>query len=177
MPKHLAYLEGELRDDYLHDMKLCQNFAYWNRFKISNIILKNMDLEGYSFFQTIHNYIGKDNIIRKGAISAYDGELVLIPINMRDGCIIGIGKGNEDWNYSAPHGAGRIMSRGEAKRDLSLEEFKDTMKDIYSTSVVENTLDESPMAYKKIDEIIENIKDTIEIKEIIKPIYNFKAKE
>ena len=116
-------------------------------------------------------------MIRKGAISAKLGEKVLIPINMRDGCIIGVGKGNEDWNYSAPHGAGRIMSRNKARESISMEAFKESMKGIYTTSVCESTIDESPMAYKPMDEIIENIKDTVDISEIIKPVYNFKASE
>ena len=126
----------------------------------------------------IHNYIEiESNMVRKGAISAKDGELLLIPINMRDGCIIGKGKGNEDWNCSAPHGAGRIMSRSKAKEILSIDEFKDTMKDIFTTSVNQSTIDESPMVYKSIDEIVNNIKDTVDIVKIIKPIYNFKAAE
>lgn len=175
LPKQLCYLEGELRDSYLYDMVMCQVFASNNRMAIASTILENMRLEGGNFFQTEHNYVGSDNIIRKGAISAYKDEIVLIPINMRDGCIVAKGKGNEDWNNSAPHGAGRIMARGEAKRRLDINEFKDTMKDIYSTSVVESTLDESPMAYKPMEEILSNIKDTVEILKIIKPIYNFKA--
>lgn len=129
-------------------------------------------------FETIHNYISfKDNIIRKGSISAYKDEKVLIPINMRDGCIIGIGKGNSEWNQSAPHGAGRIMSRAQAKKEINIDDFKDSMKNIYSTTVNESTLDEAPFAYKPIQEIVDNIKDTVEIIEIIKPIYNFKASE
>ena len=129
-------------------------------------------------FQTIHNYISfEDNIVRKGAISAKKGERVLIPINMRDGCIIGIGKGNDDWNQSAPHGAGRIMSRMAAKETISMEDYKNSMKNIYTTSVSEDTIDESPFAYKPMEEILENIKDTIDIDIIVKPIYNFKASE
>ncbi len=157
-------------------MRLCQDYASHNRWAIADSILHKMELKGISVFQTIHNYIGDDNIIRKGAISAYKDEKVLIPINMRDGCIIAIGKGNEDWNYSAPHGAGRIMARGVAKRTLDMQEFKDTMKGVYSTSIVESTLDEAPMAYKPMQEILDNIKDTVEVVKIIKPIYNFKAK-
>jgi RNA-splicing ligase RtcB len=176
LPKHLCYLEGYYREEYLHDMRLCQDYASHNRWAIADSILHKMELKGISVFQTIHNYIGDDNIIRKGAISAYKDEKVLIPINMRDGCIIAIGKGNEDWNYSAPHGAGRIMARGVAKRTLDMQEFKDTMKGVYSTSIVESTLDEAPMAYKPMQEILDNIKDTVEVVKIIKPIYNFKAK-
>jgi RNA-splicing ligase RtcB len=127
--------------------------------------------------ETIHNYISDDNIVRKGAISSQKDEIVLIPINMRDGCIIGKGKGNEDWNCSAPHGAGRIMSRNQAKKILQLKDFEETMKEIYTTSVCEDTLDEAPMVYKPIEEIVENTKETIDVLDIIKPIYNFKAKE
>lgn len=136
----------------------------------------NKSLDDFEYFHTVHNYIDfKDNIIRKGAISAYEGEKVLIPINMRDGSILAIGKGNPDWNYSAPHGAGRIMSRAQAKDNISLEEYQESMEGIYTTSVKESTLDEAPMAYKPIEEIINNIEDTADILDIIKPIYNFKA--
>lgn len=182
IPKELCYLTGENREMYLHDMKICQEFARVNRRAIQDIIFYYM---GWTFsrssmerFQTIHNYIDHDtNIVRKGAISAKTGEKVLIPINMRDGCIIGIGKGNEDWNCSAPHGAGRIMSRSKAKENVSLEEYQESMKGIYTTSVNRSTIDESPMAYKPMREIMEHIKDTVEIVKIIKPVYNFKASE
>lgn len=183
LPNELCYLEGKYREMYLHDMKICQEYASLNRIMIADTILK--EYSGYPMaiyftqngFETIHNYISfEDNIVRKGAISAKKGERVLIPINMRDGSIIAIGKGNEDWNNSAPHGAGRIMSRHKAKEIFKLNEFKETMKDIYSTSVVEETIDESPFVYKPMQEIIDNIKDTVEIEKIIKPIYNFKAK-
>lgn len=182
IPKELCYLTGEHREMYLHDMKICQEFARINRRTIQDIIFYYM---GWTFsrssmerFQTIHNYIDHNtNIVRKGAISAKAGEKVLIPINMRDGCIIGIGKGNEDWNCSAPHGAGRIMSRSKAKENVSLEEYRESMKGIYTTSVNQSTIDESPMAYKPMDEILEHIKDTVEIVKIIKPVYNFKASE
>jgi tRNA-splicing ligase RtcB (3'-phosphate/5'-hydroxy nucleic acid ligase) len=177
IPNDLAYLEGQNRLDYLHDMRLCQRFAYTNREMIAKNILDKMNIVEVSRFQTIHNYIGDDNIVRKGAISAYKDEIVLIPINMRDGCIIGRGLGNEDWNYSAPHGAGRIMSRGDAKRSLDLAEFTEDMRDIYTTTANMSTIDESPRAYKPMDEILENIKDTVEVIKIIKPIYNFKAAE
>ncbi len=177
--KDLCFLTGSFRDKYLHDMDICQQYATLNRLTIGEIILDkmfNIELQQYKYFETIHNYINfKDNIIRKGSISAYKHEKVIIPINMRDGSIIAIGKGNEDWNYSAPHGAGRLMSRKKAKENVSITEFKDSMKDIYTTSVNENTIDESPMAYKPMDEIIKNIKDTVDIENIIKPIYNFKA--
>lgn len=181
IPRELSYLVGEHREMYLHDMKLCQKFAEINRRAIQSIICYYMCWEvtkETERFQTIHNYIEHDtNIVRKGAISAKTGEKVLIPINMRDGCILGIGKGNEDWNYSAPHGAGRTMSRSKAKESVSLEEYQKTMNGIFTTSVNTSTIDECPMAYKTMDEIIGNIKDTVEIVDIIKPIYNFKANE
>lgn len=180
IPKELCYLTGEHREMYLHDMEFCQRFALHNRECIAAIIFKKMGwiFDREKIFHTIHNYIDHDtNIVRKGAISAKAGEKVLIPINMRDGCIIGIGKGNEDWNCSAPHGAGRIMSRSKAKENVSLEEYQESMKGIYTTSVSQSTIDESPMAYKSMDEILEHIKDTVEIVKIIKPVYNFKASE
>lgn len=180
VPKELSYLTGEHREMYLHDMKLCQEFASLNRKHIWTEIMSGLGLNKMlvTYFETIHNYIERDtNIVRKGAISAKEGEIVLIPINMRDGCIIGRGKGNEDWNYSAPHGAGRIMSRSKAKETVSLEEFEQSMQGIYTTSVNRSTIDESPMAYKPIEEIVANIQDTVEIVKIIKPIYNFKASE
>lgn len=180
VPKELSYLTGEYREMYLHDMKLCQEFARENRRRICKEISDGMGwhMLCVTSFETIHNYIEHDtNIVRKGAISAKEGETVLIPINMRDGCIIGIGKGNTDWNYSAPHGAGRIMSRSKAKETVSLEEFEQSMEGIYTTSVNRSTIDESPMAYKPIEEIVENIRDTVDIVKIIKPIYNFKASE
>lgn len=176
LPKDLCYLEGNLREDYLHDMKICQEFASRNRREIAFVIMSKMNLDCINYFETIHNYISfEDNIIRKGAISAKKGEKVLIPMNMRDGCIIGIGKGNDDWNCSAPHGAGRIMSRMQAKKTFNLDEYKESMKNIYTTSVNEDTIDEAPFAYKPTQEIVDNIKDTIDIIKIIKPIYNFKA--
>ena len=178
IPKELAYLTGEYREMYLHDMKICQEFAIINRREIAGAILKEMNLKELGSFETIHNYIEfGSNIVRKGAISAKAGERVLIPINMRDGCIIGVGKGNPDWNYSAPHGAGRLMSRSQAKELIDIEDFKKSMDGIYTTSVNESTIDESPMVYKPIEEIIENISDTVDILRIIKPIYNFKACE
>lgn len=181
LPKDLCYLEGKYREQYLHDMKICQLYASCNRILIANEIIKNyfesdLIIGDFNAFETIHNYISfEDNIVRKGAISAKKGEKVLIPINMRDGSIIAIGKGNEDWNNSAPHGAGRIMSRSKAKETINLEEFKNSMQGIYTTSVNESTVDESPFVYKPMQEIIDNIKDTVEIQKIIKPIYNFKA--
>lgn len=178
IPKELCYLTGEYRERYLHDMKLCQEFAVLNRKAMADAILDEMGLSEINRFETIHNYIEHDtNMVRKGAISAKDGEMLLIPINMRDGCIIGKGKGNIDWNMSAPHGAGRIMSKSKAKEVISLEDFEQSMQGIYTTSVSQSTIDESPMAYKPMDEILENIKDTVEILRIIKPVYNFKASE
>ena len=177
VPKHLAYLEGEYRRQYLHDMRLCQVFADINRIEIACAIL-GTDPHYYGAFSTVHNYIDfESNIVRKGAISARAGKKVLIPLNMRDGCILGVGKGNPDWNYSAPHGAGRLMSRAEAKRTVSMEDFKNSMSGIYTTSVTESTIDESPFAYKAPEEIIERISDTVDIIEVLKPIYNFKATE
>ena len=172
---------------YLHDMKICQKYASLNRLQIAKEIIVNyFELTQISdmypstmhdSFETIHNYISfYDNIVRKGAISAREGERVLIPINMRDGSIIAVGKGNEDWNNSAPHGAGRIMSRNQAKKTFQLDEFVRSMQSVYSTSVVEETIDEAPFVYKPMQEIIDNIQDTVEIVKIIKPIYNFKAK-
>lgn len=178
IPKELCYLTGKYREQYLHDMQICQKFAVKNREEIGKAILDEMGLQSVNSFETIHNYIElESNMVRKGAISAKENEMLLIPINMRDGCIIGIGKGNEDWNCSAPHGAGRIMSRSKAKETVSLDEFRQSMEGIYTTSVSQSTIDESPMAYKPIDEIVKNIKDTVDIVKIIKPIYNFKASE
>ena len=180
LPKDLCYLEGKDREDYLHDMKICQEFAFLNREWIYGEIVLQMGLAlcVQDWFQCIHNYINfEDNIVRKGSISARKGERVIIPMNMRDGCIIGIGKGNEDWNYSAPHGAGRTMSRNIARQTLNIQDFKDSMSGIYTTSVNEETIDEAPMVYKPMQEILEHIKDTIEVEKIIKPIYNFKASE
>ncbi len=191
LPKDLCYLEGKYREQYLHDMKICQEYASLNRFNIAKEIIQEYfrfsenTLKVFSYeqtikessFETIHNYISfEDNIVRKGAISAKKGEKVLIPINMRDGSIIAMGNGNNDWNQSAPHGAGRIMSRIKAKETFKLEEFKESMNGVYSTSVVEETLDEAPFVYKPMQEIIDNIKDTVDIIKVIKPIYNFKAK-
>lgn len=176
--KQLAYVEGVNLVDYLHDMKITQEYAKINRVVIAEEILKNTGLTIDESFTTIHNYIDIENkILRKGAISADLGEKVIIPINMRDGSIIAIGKGNEDWNKSAPHGAGRLMSRSKAKEVVTLEEFKDSMNGIWTTSVNEHTIDESPMVYKSLDEIIDNVKDAVEIIDIIKPLYNFKAGE
>lgn len=178
IPKDLAYLEGEDMKDYLHDMKIVQEFAKLNRIEMMEEIIKGMKLKVVDRFTTIHNYIDTDmNILRKGAVSAKKGEKLLIPINMRDGSIICIGKGNEQWNYSAPHGAGRLKSRKDAKESFTVSEFKKQMKGIYTTTIVQNTLDECPMAYKPMQSIINNISDTVDIIKRIVPIYNFKAEE
>lgn len=183
IPKDLCYLTGKYREDYLHDMEICQHFASLNRYEIANAIVSDLfgaDIAYWKLpmFETIHNYIEfGTNMVRKGAISAKAGEPLLIPINMRDGCILGKGKGNDDWNCSAPHGAGRIMSRSKAKEVVSLKEFEDSMQGIFTTSVGQSTIDEAPMVYKPMAEIVENIADTVEIVKIIKPIYNFKASE
>ncbi len=174
----LCYLTGKQKDQYLHDMAICQGYAALNRETMAEMILDRMSLASKNHFHTIHNYIDfKDNIIRKGSVAAYEGEKIIIPINMRDGSIIARGKGNPDWNYSAPHGAGRLMSRTQAKQRVSLAEFEKSMQGIYTTSVNSNTLDESPMAYKPLKEIVDNIQDAAEITAIIKPIYNFKSAE
>ena len=159
-------------------MRIAQVFAEFNRKAIAEVIIREMNFNVIDSFTTIHNYIDMDEmILRKGAISAKKGERVIIPVNMRDGSIIAKGKGNDDWNQSAPHGAGRLMSRKQARLNLSLEDFKQSMDGIYTTSVSVDTLDEAPFAYKPMNEIIENIKDTVEINSIIKPIYNFKASD
>lgn len=176
IPKQLAYVEGELFDRYIHDMKIVQKFAELNRQAMTEEILKGMKLHPEEQFTTIHNYIDTENmILRKGAVSAKEGEKLLIPINMRDGSLICRGKGCEDWNCSAPHGAGRLMSRASAKQSFTVSEFKKQMEGIYTTSVGADTLDECPMAYKGMEDIVDNIGETAEITEIIKPIYNFKA--
>ena len=174
--KDLAYLTDDDFDNYMRDMELMQKFAALNRRTMANIVLDKAGLSEAEAFETIHNYIDfKRMILRKGAVSAENGEILLIPINMCDGSIIAKGKGNEDWNYSAPHGAGRLMGRNEAHKKLNFDEFKEQMKDVYSTSVLTETLDEAPNAYKSMNEIIEAIGETVEIIDIIKPIYNFKA--
>lgn len=178
LPEDLCYLTGRYKEDYLYDMKICQEFAILNRKTMAAIIAEKMEFTIFDEFETIHNYINfDDNILRKGAISAREGEKLLIPINMRDGCIVGVGKGNPDWNFSAPHGAGRLMSRNQARELLNLSEFTETMGNIYTTSVSIETLDEAPMAYKSMNDIVDNIGDTVEIVDIIKPVYNFKASE
>lgn len=176
IPKDLAYVEGKLFEDYIHDMKITQQFAMLNRKAMVDVIMMGMGFTAVESFTTIHNYIDTDAmILRKGSVSAMTGEKLLIPINMRDGSLICVGKGNQAWNCSAPHGAGRLMSRRAAFNALSMEEFKREMEGIYTTCVLPDTLDESPMAYKSMDEIIDQIGPTAEIVERIRPVYNFKA--
>lgn len=178
MPEDLCYLSGKYLEDYLHDVEICQQFARRSREKMAEIILERTGMNGGEAFHTIHNYIDTDEmILRKGAIAAHQGEKVLIPINMRDGSVLAVGKGNSEWNDSAPHGAGRLMSRTQAKADLSMEEYKKEMAGIYTTSVNESTLDEAPMAYKSLDDIIDVIRESVEIIDVMKPIYNFKASD
>ncbi len=178
IPEDLCFLYGSYLDDYLHDVEVCQRFARRNREKMAEILLERSGIAACEAFHTIHNYIDTEEmILRKGAIAAHAGEKVLIPINMRDGSVLAVGKGNAEWNYSAPHGAGRIMSRKAAKDRLSLEEYRETMKGIYTTSVNEATLDEAPMAYKSLDDIIDVIRDSVDIIDVMKPVYNFKASE
>ena len=177
-PDSLCHLEGQHLEDYLHDVKICQEFAVRNREIMTELILKKTGMIGLESFHTIHNYIDTDEmILRKGAIAAHKGERVLIPINMRDGSIIAIGRGNEEWNYSAPHGAGRLMSRKAARDTLSLEDYQEAMKGIYTTTACMDTIDEAPMAYKRMEDIIDVIRESVDIVEIIKPVYNFKAAE
>ena len=178
IPEDLCFLSGKYLEDYLHDVEICQRFARKNREKMAEVLLARTGLTSGEAFHTIHNYIDtEERILRKGAIAAHAGERVLIPINMRDGSILAIGKGNPEWNYSAPHGAGRLMSRTKAKSTLSMEEYMETMKGIYTTSVNEATLDEAPMAYKSLKDIIDVVRESVDVIDILKPIYNFKASE
>lgn len=178
IPKSLAYLEGTLFDNYIHDMKIVQKYAVYNRKAMAESMIEALGLHIAETFTTIHNYIDTEAmILRKGSVSAKKDEKLLIPINMRDGSLICIGKGNPDWNYSAPHGAGRLYSRMQAKKNFNVEEFKHSMEGIYTTSINEDTLDECPMAYKNMEDIVKNITPTAEIIKVIKPIYNFKAGE
>lgn len=177
LTKQTAYVDGQEMDDYLHDLKLAQQYAALNRQTMAEVILEHMGWKNIHTFDTIHNYVDLDRmILRKGAISAQKDEIVIIPMNMRDGSLICRGKGNPDWNYSGPHGAGRIMSRTEAKQSVKLAEFEDSMKDVWSSSVTKATIDESPFAYKDMSTILKHIGDTVEVLKTIKPIYNFKAK-
>ena len=176
IPKALAYVSGELFEQYIHDMKIVQHFAMLNRQAMMDEIIKGMKLHVEEQFTTIHNYIDTDAmILRKGAVSAKEGEQLLIPINMRDGSLLCVGKGNEDWNCSAPHGAGRLMSRADAKQSFTVSEFKKQMAEVYTTSVNKATLDECPMAYKGMQDILDNIGPTADVVKVIRPIYNFKA--
>ena len=176
IPKALAYVSGELFEQYIHDMKIVQHFAMLNRQAMMDEIVKGMKLHVEEQFTTIHNYIDTDAmILRKGAVSAKEGERLLIPINMRDGSLLCVGKGNEDWNCSAPHGAGRLMSRADAKQSFTVSEFKKQMAEVYTTSVSKATLDECPMAYKGMQDILDNIGPTADVVKVIRPIYNFKA--
>ena len=176
LPAALCYVEGKAREEYLHDMRLCQRWAVLNRRLISMLLLKffpNVTVE--EMFESVHNYISDDNIIRKGSISAAEGERCIIPLNMRDGSLLCTGKGNTDWNCSAPHGAGRVLSRSQAYEKITMEDFEESMKGIYSESVNDLTRDESPMVYKPASEIIANVGDTVDIDAIIRPVFNFKA--
>jgi len=178
VPEDLCYLYGEYLQDYLHDVEICQQFAKRNRELIASILLARAGLTGSGAFHTIHNYIDTDELIlRKGAIAAHKGEKVLIPINMRDGSVLAVGRGNPDWNYSAPHGAGRLMSRGAARAALSIDDYQKAMEGIYTTSVNASTIDEAPMAYKSLEDIIGVIRDSVDVIDIMKPIYNFKASD
>ena len=174
----LAYLTGDNFKNYIHDMEIVQRYAVLNRATIARIILQKMKMQEYGRFETIHNYIDVEHMtLRKGAVSAQNGEKLIIPINMRDGSLICVGKGNEDWNCSAPHGAGRLMSRSAARNTLSMDDYKKSMENVYTTSVTVQTIDEAPMAYKPMDEIIRCIEPTVDVIDVIKPIYNFKAGE
>ena len=176
IPEDLCFLYGTYLDDYLHDVEICQAFARRNREKIAEVLLARTGLAGGESFHTIHSYIDTNEmILRKGAIAAHKGEKVLIPINMKDGSVLAVGKGNPEWNDSAPHGAGRLMSRTKAKETLNIEEYKHVMEGVYTTSVSEETLDEAPMAYKSLEDIIDVIQETVDVIDIMKPIYNFKA--
>lgn len=178
VPEDLCWLYGSSFYDYLHDIKICQDYAMRNRELIAQIILEKTGMKAISTFHTIHNYIDVDEmILRKGAIRALKGEIVLIPMNMKDGSIIGTGKGNPEWNYSAPHGAGRVLSRKQAKKMIDLESYKKSMEGIYTTSVTLDTLDEAPQAYKSIEELLDNVKETVDVIEVLKPVYNYKEHE
>lgn len=176
LPEELCYLYGQPFEDYLHDIRICQAFACRSRELIAQQIFARTGLTGADGFHTVHNYIDTDEmILRKGAIAAHAGERVLIPINMRDGSILAVGRGNEDWNQSAPHGAGRLLSRSDAKASLSMEEYRREMAGVYTTCVSERTLDESPMAYKSIEDIIDVVQESVDIIDVLRPVYNFKS--
>ena len=176
IPEDLCYVYGTYLEDYLHDVEICQQFARRNREMIAEILLSRSGLSGGEAFHTVHNYIDtREMILRKGAIAAHKGEKVLIPINMRDGSVLAIGRGNPDWNYSAPHGAGRLMSRNTARQTLDMAAYENAMQGIYTTSVNPATLDEAPMAYKSLEDIIGVIQDSVDVVDVMKPVYNFKA--
>lgn len=176
IPEDLCFVSGRCLEDYLHDVDICQAFAKRSRELMAEILLDRTGMSGSDGFHTIHNYIDTgERILRKGAIAAHEGEKVLIPINMRDGSVLAVGKGNPEWNYSAPHGAGRIMSRTKAKQVLDMDEYRKTMEGIYTTSINANTLDEAPMAYKSLEDIIDVICESVDVMDIMKPVYNFKA--
>ncbi len=176
IPEDLCYVYGTYLEDYLHDVEICQQFARRNREMIAEILLSRSGLSGGEAFHTVHNYIDtQEMILRKGAIAAHKGEKVLIPINMRDGSVLAIGRGNPDWNYSAPHGAGRLMSRNTARQTLDMAAYENAMQGIYTTSVNPATLDEAPMAYKSLEDIIGVIQDSVDVVDVMKPVYNFKA--
>ena len=178
VPEDLCFLYGSFLEDYLHDVVICQRFARRNREKMAEVLLSRTGMTAGEAFHTIHNYIDTDEmILRKGAIAAHAGEKVLIPINMRDGSVLAIGKGNPEWNYSAPHGAGRLMSRKAAREALLLEDYQKTMEGIYTTSVNAATIDEAPMAYKSLEDIIDVIRESVDVIDVMKPIYNFKASD
>jgi RNA-splicing ligase RtcB len=178
VPEDLCWLYGSFLDDYLHDVEICQRFARRSRERMAEIILERTSMISVEAFHTVHNYIDTEEmILRKGAIAAHEGEKVLIPINMRDGSVIAVGKGNPKWNDSAPHGAGRVMSRGKARESIDMESYRASMQGIYTTSVNENTIDEAPMAYKSLEDIVDVIRDTVTIIDIMKPVYNFKASD
>lgn len=178
VPEDICWLYGTYLEDYLHDVEICQQFACRSREKMAQIMLEKTDMTAEMSFHTVHNYIDTgEMILRKGAIAAHKGETVLIPINMRDGSVLAVGKGNPEWNESAPHGAGRLMSRSEARETISFEDYRTSMSGIYTTSVNEQTIDESPMAYKSLADILDVIDDSVEVLDVMKPVYNFKASD
>lgn len=178
VPEDICWLYGSFLDDYLHDVEICQCFARRSRERMAEIILERAGMSALEAFHTIHNYIDtREMILRKGAIAAHAGEKVLIPINMRDGSVIAVGRGNPEWNYSAPHGAGRVMSRTKAKNSLDMEAYRAAMEGIYTTSVSEETIDEAPMAYKSLEDIIDVIRESVDVIDVMKPVYNFKASD
>lgn len=177
VPKDICWLYGTFLEDYLHDVEICQEFAKRSREKMAEIFLERTGMTAVESFHTIHNYIDTKEMILRKAIAAHAGEKILIPINMRDGSVIALGKGNPNWNYSAPHGAGRIMSRAQAKKKVDLDEYRASMEGIYTTSVNEKTLDEAPMVYKSLEDIIDVIQESVDIIEVMKPVYNFKSSD